>query len=224
MTGKSGDDIEKKDGPGKSGLTDFKEMLSDFRSVTTYAVGGAGTVPIVAAMIGIAPPWPPGIGPLTSILVVICLVILYQSLHDVTARRVTVYIAVSAVIALLSVTIYLGLRDIFTFKLPTTGEQIVIGCGYTRDALQVARQLQLEIGEGCPGQFQYLLSTASFDNYRIWTASSLLAVKITLFMSWLLFFFGMTASIGVFIVDQRSRRGRRAGGSRAGNRRASSAR
>jgi len=206
---KFGGHVEKKGGTGKSGLTDFKGMLSDFRSVTAYAVGGAGTVPIVGAMIGIAPPWPPSIGPLTSILLVICLIIIYQSFHDLTTRHTTAYVTISAIAALLSAIIYLSLRDTFTFQLPTTHEQIVIGCGYTQDALQVARQLQIEIGEGCPGQFQYLLSTASFDNYRIWTNSSLLAVKVALFVAWLLFFFSMTLSIGVFIVDQRSRHSQR---------------
>jgi hypothetical protein len=100
------------------------------------------------------------------------------------------------------------MRDVFTFPLPTTQEQIIVGCGYTKEAVQVANLLHIDVGGGCPGEFHYLLSAASFDNYRIWTKSSLLAIKLGLFTLWLLFFLCLTVSIGVFIVNQKGRHGR----------------
>jgi len=199
--------LQEKGGQGKSSLSDFKGVIRDFRSITGYA---ASTLPIVAAVIGIAPPWPPSVGPLTSILIVVCLAVTYQSFRGRTRRRTGAWIIATAAAALVSVILYLGLRDAFTFQMPTTREQIVIGCGYTQEALQVARQLHIEVGGGCPGQFQYLLATASFDNYRIWSSASLLAIKLMLLLSWLLFFFCITIAFGLFIVDTRGRRSVRA--------------
>jgi hypothetical protein len=198
----------KDDSNRSSGLGEFKALLRDFRSITGYAVGGAGTLPIVAAISGIAPPWPPSIGPITSIFIVISLVIIHQRSSGSSFRRATAYITLSAMVAVIAMIVFLGMRDIFTFQLPTTQKQIIIGCGYTREAVQVADRLHIDVGSGCPGEFHYLLSTASFDNYRIWTQSSLLAIKLGLFTLWLLFFLCLTVSMGVFIVNQKARRGR----------------
>src|SRR5215831_15620471 len=104
--------MRNKGGPNKSsGLGDFKALLRDFRSITGYAVGGAGTLPIVAAISGIAPPWPSSIGPITSIFMVISLVIIHQRSSGSSFQRATAYITSSAMAAVVAMIMFLGMRD-----------------------------------------------------------------------------------------------------------------
>jgi hypothetical protein len=88
---------------------------------------------------------------------------------------------------------YLALLDTFVFAVPTTGDKIVLGCGFTNNAQVVADKFGFASGGDCPGDnYVNLLSNAQYNSYEIWKKWSLTGITMTLFALWALFFVSIT--------------------------------
>jgi hypothetical protein len=91
---------------------------------------------------------------------------------------------------------YLYAFERFTFDLPTTGERIVVGCGFTPEARLVANSLLVDTGGECPGHYEDLLEKCQYEAHVIWTKSSLSMVKLIIAGLWSTFFICLAMLVG----------------------------
>src|SRR5262245_4193246 len=147
------------------GLTGFKQILEEFRGLSSWAVGGAVAVPFVAALADLAPPWPKGIVVTTAILELVALVLVYQLLRTAPKKRIDRTLLGSAALLALSSLIYLAALSFFVYEVPNDGGRWVKGFVCTADA-------QAVFAARCPFLGMDELRTAEFEAERLWTAWS----------------------------------------------------
>jgi hypothetical protein len=190
----------------KSGQARFTAFAKDFRSLWGVALGGPVILPVLATFANIAPPWPNQPSVVAAVFVVLTLLITYYRFTGVERHgvrpRTFILAAGSAVITVIA---YLALLNTFVFTVPTTGEKIVLGCGFTHNAQLVAERFGFAFGGNCPGDdYVNLLASAQYNSYEIWGKWSLTAVTISLFALWVLIFASITACVGTFVISRTS--------------------
>jgi hypothetical protein len=196
----------------------FAEFLAALRSVRLVATAGSASLsPVILAFAGIAPPWPAAIVKLTTMLALFLSMLNFYSLLDNKNASPKRRAMLSAVLCCVLLPVYLVALDLFTFKIPTTGETEIVGCGYTADALLVARANHFDDGFGCPGSYERMLEAAQYNPYEIWGKLSLGIVPVVIVMLWLIVVTSISIGMTSLAVSQRSRPAararRRSGGS-----------
>jgi hypothetical protein len=192
-------------GTPKDGLAEFRSFAKDVRSLWGIAIGGPVILPVLAAFADIAPPWPKQPSVIAAALMLLTLLVTYFCFTRLdrisNAPKILILSAGIAVFALIA---YLALLNTFVFAVPTTGEKIVLGCGFTSNAQLVANKFGFALGGDCPGDdYVNLLSNAQYNSYEIWKKWSLTAITIMLFGLWALFFVGITICLGTFVISQK---------------------
>lgn len=188
-------------------MADSEQFLAALKSVRNIAAaGGASLSPVILSFVGIAPPWPPDVIKITSIMALfLAMAHFYSLLHNPKASA-RLRLKLSVILCCVSLPVYLVVLKLFTFKIPTTGETIVIGCGYTENALLVARANHFDDGFGCPGSFERMLEGAQYNAYEIWGKLSLGIVPALIFVLWLVvvtsLVIGMTSFAGPGLPDK----------------------
>jgi len=106
----------------------------------------------------------------------------------------------------------------FVFEIPTNGERVVLGCGYTDNAIAVSKMLGSTSGGSCPGNYENMLAGAQYNSYEIWRRESIMGMSLTLLLFWFSFFMMFSVFLGWFVISQHQRQGlgssKRAAGSR----------
>jgi hypothetical protein len=147
-------------------VTHFLAALKNTRRIT--AAGTATLSPIILAFLGVAPPWPPGVAKMTAIFALfLSMVSLYSLLNSkkgLSVRR----LRLNAMLLCVLLPLYLVVLNLFTFKIPTTGEVTIVGCGYTENAMLVARANHFDESNGCPGSYERMLEAAQYNSYEMW--------------------------------------------------------
>jgi ABC-type xylose transport system permease subunit len=191
-----------------SGLDDFKLLLKEFRGVSVWAVGGSLVVPFAASLADLSPPWPPGIVPVTAVVELLALALVFQ-FYKTSRRQVInrVLLLSVAVFALTSI-VYLGAVSYFTYQVPTTKERFVKGYECTGDA-------QLVFKSRCPDLGLDELKTAEYEAERLWTRKSIAVARTSLALLWSLVFVALSFALGSFLCYQmRTKRRVKAGPAR----------
>jgi hypothetical protein len=170
-------------------------------SVRGFLYGLLVLVSPVVVSFGFAPPWPHSAAAMTAGCLGLYLLFVFQFRASARPKRGGKHVTILLLAgACLSFAGYLLIFERFTFELPTTGERIVVGCGFTSEARLVAQTLLINTEGECPGHFEDLLEKSQYDAHQIWTKSSLEATRLSLVCLWSGFF----ACLGV-IVGKRIR-------------------
>jgi hypothetical protein len=192
-----------------SGLQDFKLLLKEFRGVSVWAVGGSLVVPFAASLADLSPPWPPGIVPVTAVVELLALVLVFQ-FYKTSRRQVInrVLLLSVAVFALTSV-VYLGAVSYFTYQVPTTKERFVKGYECTPHAQLVFKNL-------CPDLGLDELRSAEYEAERLWTRKSIAVTRTSLALIWSADFVALSFALGSFLCYQmRTKKRAKAGPARS---------
>jgi hypothetical protein len=158
-----------------------------YRSATVRSFLYALLVLLAPALgsLGFSPPWPHNASVITAGCLSIYLLFVFQFRSEASAQRKGgLVIGLFILGAALSLAGYLFLFERFTFELPTTGERVALGCGFTPEARVVGNALLIDTGGECPGHFEDLLEKSQYDSHQIWTKSSLSMVKFSLAGLW----------------------------------------
>jgi hypothetical protein len=182
-----------------SGLDDFKRLLREFRGLSVWAVGGSLVVPFAAALVDLSPPWPKGIVPVTAVVELLSLVLVFQFLNSRRAAERGILAGV-AVFALSSV-VYLAALSHYTYEVPTTKARFVKGYECTADAKAVFK-------ERCPDLGLDELRTAEYEAARLWTHTSITVTRTSLAVLWLASFIALSFALGSFLWHQMRKKGR----------------
>ncbi|MCA1621496.1 MAG: hypothetical protein LC795_19930 [Acidobacteria bacterium] len=187
-----------------SGLDDFKLLLKEFRGLSQWAVvGGSVVVPFAAYLASLSPPWPTGIVPVTAIVELVALMLVFQFYHDSSRRVINRVLLASVAVFALTGVVYLGSVSYFTYEVPTTKERFVKGYECTADA-------RLVFKERCPDLGIDELSTAEYKAERLWTRKSIAVTRTSLALLWAVVFVGLSFAVGSFLCYQmRTKKGGR---------------
>jgi len=182
----------------RGGLEEFWDVLKDLRRFWGIIAAGA-SLPLLAHLVDIAPPWPPGVTTLTSIALIVATVLAYQSARSrrLSGWQVTRRLRFSAIcLALFLLTYLLGL-SLFTYRPPGTDVTFVKGYQCTKFVAEV---------DECPFLSNEILKNGQWDPTIHWTQPSIAVVRVSLVAIWLATFYSLSSLLSGFIAYWRMRR------------------
>lgn len=174
------------------------QYLRDLLKVV--GIGGAfALLPALAALAGLSPPWPPAIGGVSALLILVFSLIVWEWVRKsrTTSRRK--WIIWALVLTLSGLVGYLTLYSLFIEPIPGTDERVIRGFTCTADA-------QLVHGSKCPDLPREALQDAEWEAPALWTRSSITLVRMGLALSWLIFTAGLIATVGAILAGRRLRK------------------
>jgi hypothetical protein len=160
-------------------------------------VGGAiAALPIVAAVVGLSPPWPPAIAGVSALLILVASAVVWEWVKD--ARRGTrrVWVLAALFLTLTGLVGYLLLYSLFIEPIPGTDERVIRGYTCTPEALLVHKA-------ACPDLPREALADAEWEAVKLWTRQSVTVVRLGLAVSWLVFTAGLIATVGAILAGRR---------------------
>jgi hypothetical protein len=165
-------------------------------ALATAAVALAcASIPLLAALARIEPPWPPAIAWISAAITVIALLVGRALDLGVSVRRRRLLIVAAAGAAVAGLFLYLILYAGFVMTVPGGGRIIL---GY-----QCNEMGQILYPDACPNLGPDILQTAEWDPANLFTASSILVVRIALVASWLMLLLGLAAAAGWAIAARK---------------------
>jgi hypothetical protein len=177
------------------GLERFKIAVKEYGGLGSLAVG-AGTIPFILAFASLAPPWPPTITPVTAVVQLAVLILVYQKLNR-SRKRVVDRVMVSSFCALFAASlIYVTVLLNFTYQLPDSSQRLPRGFFCTSIA-------QKQFPDSCPFLARDELNEVEYVPSRLWTNQSMTAVQVTLLVLWMGAFISLTTLVGTFVVYQK---------------------
>jgi hypothetical protein len=166
-------------------------------SVRGFLYGLLVLVSPVVVSIGFSPPWPHSAAVITAGCLGLYLLFVFQFRASTAVKKAGGFITIMLLAgACFSLAGYLLIFERFTFELPTTGERIVVGCGFTDEGRLVAQSLLINTQGECPGHFEDLLEKSQYDAHQIWKKSSLEMTRLSLAALWAGFFACLGALVG----------------------------
>jgi hypothetical protein len=182
----------------KTGLQEFKEVISDYKSAISWVVKGAVAAPLADFVLHLGAPWPLGVPVITSVVELIILILTFHFWRAKSQKFLTRCMLAVLVILTVSFGTYLYLFDSYTFVNPATSKRYAKGF--------VPRS---EIERLIPQQFNSLdaaLAGAEYKEEDIWTSNSLTAARLALLGTWLTLFGSLAAFLSTFVLAQRKRK------------------
>lgn len=172
-------------------LRGFSQLLSFFRSTTTWVVAGIAAAPLLASLAKIAPPWPPGILVITALVQILVLALVYMLFFRRRMHGIAFVTALGVVLLLGAGAVYLHTFYTYTYEVPTTKERFVKGTKCTPKAEQV-------YPTECPNVSDASIKEARYEAATIWESSSIDAVQRRLVALWIGAFAGLALALGTF--------------------------
>lgn len=166
----------------------------DLHSPLPYVILAGALLPMAAAWLGFAPPWPTGSQYFTIAFEAILLGATAAALHGVSRGLLRRLVVAASIVLALGGMVYLAGFNTFTFVTPTTGEHWVKGYVCTPEALSLPGYK-----EKCPFLDKDELSQAEYEAQRLWTLPSITVVKVSLAALWFASFAAI-AVLGAAIV------------------------
>jgi hypothetical protein len=144
--------------------------------------------PIVAATMGLGPPWPRGAQYIAVFLNGVALLAAVQIMRLATRVVVSRTIITAATVLTCSAIIYMLLQTVFVFETPVTGERWAKGFVCTREARQL-------YAKKCPFLDHDELRGAEYEAERLWTRPSIAIIQVSLALAWFATFLGCTIAV-----------------------------
>ncbi len=183
-----------------NGLEEFREVLSDVKSITTWAIGGTVVAPLADLVLHVGAPWPNGVPVVTSLVELASMICVFHFWRSKNQKQLKTRLVITLLVLFVSLFGYLFLIDSYTFVNPATSRRFAKG-------FCVLPEIETMI----PTQIANPEAALAGNEYReeeVWTAGSITGVRIVLLMTWLLVFSSLAAFIGTFVIAQRRRRPR----------------
>ena len=180
-----------------TGLDDFYALLGDVSKVATWVLPAAGVSPIIAALVGLNPPWPNKLGltVATSAVVLLAIVFVFQFLRKSNKKIVNKFLLIFIILTTLIAALYFVIFSFSVYTTPVTGESFAKGYSCTPEAIQL-------FGAKCPWLDLDELKSAEYEATRLWTLPSIAVTRIALLFLWFLLFASYSLALASFVSFQ----------------------
>lgn len=183
---------------------EFLHFVMDARSIYTRIGWGVIAAPLLIYLLGVASPFPNQavMSAAASLAAFFSLMFAFQLWFHGRAskkRRDTLLLrfGISGLVALV---LYIGLFSMYVVVDPAQGSREVVGYSI-RPGVEHVRDSQMPSMTD-----RELLENLGGEPERIWTKPSLTVTRMSLLASWILLWFLLTSTIGVFLCDSWLRR------------------
>src|SRR5262245_32962590 len=184
-----------------TGLEDFKRLLREFRTLSLSIAGGSAVLPFIAWFASVIPPFPPGLNIMTAVFQLVSLAFVYQKYLGSSRSRITRNMEILFVLLGLIIIVYMVTFSLLTIYIPDGKRSIVVGFQCTPDALTIK-----EYRDKCPSLGLEELAGVAYDEFVLWTRSSIAINRAILIALWLSFFVCLSMLLGQFLVFQMKRK------------------
>jgi hypothetical protein len=178
-----------------NGMADFWSSAAELRRFWAWIIATAA-LPFMAKFIEIAPPWPPAIPVLTSLVTLLSLVLVYQFFRMAARRTVNRVMGIGLFLLFLCSLIYLALLSEMTFAVPGTATAGIKGFACTEVA-------ETAFPGKCPWLGEAELKTAEWTAENLWLTWSITLTRLAIVASWLASFLFLSIVLASFINYQR---------------------
>ena len=175
-------------------------MLDYLRTIQqALKIGGAiALLPILAALAGLSPPWPPAIAGVSALLILVMSAAVWEWVKDSRRSTRRIWVLAALFLTLGGMIGYLILYSFFVEPIPGTGERVIRGYECTREALLVHKS-------ACPDLPRDALADAEWEATLLWTRQSVTMIRLGLALSWLIFTAGLIATMGAILAGRREK-------------------
>jgi uncharacterized surface protein with fasciclin (FAS1) repeats len=179
----------------RTGLEEFREVIADFKSLTSWTVKGAVVAPFADLALRVGAPWPDGVPVITSVLELLTLICVFHFWFGKSHKQLTRWMKVFLIIVCVSFFGHLYLLDTYTFVSPVSSKR------YAKGFIVLPNVQRL-----IPAEFKTpdeVLRNSEYKEEEVWTAGSITAARLVLLAVWLTMFASLSALIATFIMAQR---------------------
>jgi hypothetical protein len=178
----------------RSGLDDFLNILSRFKTLSVTALGSAAVVPFAAYVANIMPPLE-GIMLITGLVEIVTLVLVFQRLRTKPKRVIDRALTRSVVCLFGLSAVYLLMFLLLTFRIGSSSERGVRG-------FICSNELSASMSAGCPFPSRGTLENSEWDSHQVWVGWTVDLTLGIVALVWLACFSLLSFAIGSFLVYQ----------------------
>jgi TctA family transporter len=181
-----------------TGLDEFRAALLDYKSISSWAMGGTVAVPLVDYVMRLGPPWPwaGGVPITTSVAELLTLICVFHFWSRSSRKAVSRRMVILIILLVICFGAYLYHNSTFTFFTPV-GEKLVKGFTLRSDEAPLIPSVYPTADDALEG--------AEYRPDLVWTSSSITAMRLTLLFLWLFSFVSLSAAIASFTLYHRRR-------------------
>ena len=180
----------------KTGLAEFKDVLSDFQGLSSLALKGVVAAPLAGIWLKIGPPPSREIGVLTALIEFMSVVCVFQFWCNAKERKLHIRMLISLSIFLICMVGYLALMGIFTVSPGKGRDRIVQGYSLRSDIKPLVNESYTP---------EQALRESEYDPDKVWTKMSIELMRTLITITWITTFVGFAVYLTVFVILQRRR-------------------
>jgi hypothetical protein len=165
--------------------------------IKVLGIGAAfASIPLLVALAGLQPPWPPAIGQVSAALVLLASLAAWEWVRASALKTRRRWIVMATLLTLSGLFAYLILYSLFVETVTGTDLRVVRGYTCTSEALAVYRNQ-------CPELPRDALRDAEWEAPVLWTRGSITMVRIGLAATWLVFTAGLICAVGSIVAGRK---------------------
>ena len=180
----------------KTGLDEFREVITDYKSLTSWTVSGAIVTPLTDFILKLGPPWPTGVPAITSVAEFLSLTFIFHSWFTLSQAKLSRRLIIALIVLCLSFIVYLVLFSSYTFRHTKTRDLDVKGFELTEGVKKVMKEFPDYTEDDA-------LKGNQYDPEGVWTNRSITAMRIAILVTWLILFVSLSIFLGTFVMVQR---------------------
>ena len=180
----------------RSGLSEFKHVLTDFRQLGSLALKGVVAAPWADFWLKLGPPPVKTVAVLTSLLEFITVIWVFQYWYSLGERQLKIRMKVAAGLFCAGIISSLTLMGLFTVYPGGGRERVVEGWIIREDVKPLLNSSRTP---------EQVLMESEYDPDRVWTKESVVVVRMLITTLWLATFACLAIYLTVFITLQRRR-------------------
>ncbi len=179
-----------------TGLSEFKEVLSDFQQLSSLALKGVVAAPLADILLKFGPPPAKAIGVLTALVEFVAVVGVFQFWSSTKERQLRPRMLIALSIFLVGLVSSLVLLERFTVSPGQGRDRVVEGYSLRGDIRPIVNESYTP---------EQALRESEYDPERVWTRESIALLRALITVTWMATFVGFAVYLTVFIILQRRR-------------------
>jgi len=170
------------------------QYLKDLTRVLAIG-GGFASIPLLAALAKLEPPWPPAISYVSALFVLVSSLVAWEWTRQSQRQRRRAWVMSGAAMMIAGLLLYLTLYSMFVESSSGSNVRVVRGYQCTRNAAKV-------YGSECPNLPRDALRNSEWVAAELWTRGSITLVRLALTASWILFVTGQIVVVGSIVAGR----------------------